>query len=89
MAVKVRKQIYLDPDQETLLKRLAGATGLPEAELIRQAIDRHIAGGLRLHRDRAAWAEERDYIAELMARGPVAGRRTWQREDLYDRQGAG
>jgi hypothetical protein len=85
MPVKIRKQIYLEPAQETLLKRIAGATGVPEAEIIRQAIDRHLQG-VRLPRPhRGAWAAERAYIAQLVATGPAEGKRSWRREDLYER----
>ena len=41
MATKVRKQIYIESYQETILKRVADDTGISEAEFIRQAIDRH------------------------------------------------
>ncbi|HMO58876.1 MAG TPA: CopG family transcriptional regulator [Roseiflexaceae bacterium] len=85
MPVKVRKQIYLDPAQESMLKRIAGATGVSEAEIIRQAIDRHLQHVLPPRRDRRAWAAERAYLAELVALGPVAGSRSWRREDLYER----
>lgn len=85
MALKIRKQVYLDPGQETLLKHLASVTGLAEAEIIRQAIDNHAARGLRLQRDVHAWAAERAYIDGLVAQGPVAGKRNWRREELYDR----
>ncbi|NNJ11670.1 ribbon-helix-helix domain-containing protein [Chloroflexales bacterium ZM16-3] len=84
MATKIRKQIYLEPAQETMLKRIAGATGVPEAEIIRQAIDRHIQRVQVSRRDRRAWAAERDYLAQLVAAGPVAGARAWRREDLYE-----
>lgn len=40
----VRKQIYIRKRQDALLKRLAQARGLSEAEIIRQAIDREVAG---------------------------------------------
>lgn len=85
MAVKIRKQIYLEPSQEALLKHLSGATGVPEAELIRQAIDRHLAGGQPAQRDPQAWEAERAFIAALIAEGPAEGQRRWQREDLYER----
>jgi hypothetical protein len=39
IARKLHKQIYLDPQQEAALKRQAAATGVGEAEIIRQAID--------------------------------------------------
>jgi hypothetical protein len=35
----VRKQLYLRDDQEIALKERAAATGLSEAELVRQAVD--------------------------------------------------
>jgi hypothetical protein len=85
MPVKVRKQIYLEPAQESMLKRIAGATGVPEAEIIRQAIDRHLQRVQLPRRDRRAWVAERAYLAQLVALGPVAGARAWQREDLYER----
>ena len=86
MARKVRKQIYIEPYQEEALKRQAAETGLSEAEIIRQAIDnqtrllRHPAGALE------AWEEEKAFIREWVAKGYVEGKRTWRREDLYDRR---
>lgn len=85
MTAKIRKQIYLEPGQEVLLKHLSGATGVPEAELIRQAIDRHLATGQPVRRDAEAWEAERAFIAALIAQGPTEGQRRWQREDLYER----
>ncbi|ADD26830.1 Tchh; trichohyalin [Meiothermus ruber DSM 1279] len=37
--VMVRKQLYLRPEHERLLKQKARETGLSEAELMRQALD--------------------------------------------------
>lgn len=84
MATKVRKQIYIEPRQDIVLKRLAEETGATEAEIIRQAIDRHTRLFRFPGRDMAAWEKERAFITHLIERGPVAGRRTWQREDLYE-----
>jgi len=39
MVRMVRKQIYIEPRQEALLKRLARETEMTEAELVRRAID--------------------------------------------------
>ena len=39
MSTKVRKQIYIEERQARLLKREAGARGVSEAALLRQAID--------------------------------------------------
>jgi len=80
----VRKQVYIRPGQEALLKRLAQETGMTEAELIRQAIDRR-SGTVHLPRDLRAWQEERAFIARLIEQGPVPGERTWRREELHER----
>jgi hypothetical protein len=85
MATKVRKQIYIEPYQEMLLKRLTDETGLSEAEFIRQAIDFHTQLFQQPKPDLQAWDEEKTFITGLIEQGPVAGGRTWQREDLYER----
>jgi hypothetical protein len=45
MVSKIRKQIYIEAQQDNLLKESARRTGLSEAEIIRQAIDRHVSDG--------------------------------------------
>ena len=81
----VRKQFYIRKRQDELLKRLAKARGLSEAEIIRQAIEREAAGGLeQSHRvDRSAWQE---MVAFLEQRQKNAGERQpyrWNREEIY------
>jgi hypothetical protein len=85
VSTKIRKQIYLEPGQEALLKHLSGATGVPEAELIRQAIDRHLSSGQPVRRDAQAWEDERAFITALIAQGRAEGQRRWRREELYER----
>jgi hypothetical protein len=85
MARKLRKQIYLDPEQEAALKRQAAESGMSEAEIIRQAIDNQTRILWHPTAAREAWEREREFIEGLIAQGPVAGGRTWRREDLYDR----
>lgn len=85
MTTKIRKQIYINPDQETLLKRLAREIGVTEAEIIRQAISSHVHLFRSPQRDITAWEKERIFITQLIQQGPVPGRRTWRREDLYER----
>ena len=85
MTLRVRKQIYIEPEQEAMLKQLAGETGMPEAEIIRQAIDRHAQSLRTVRRDLRAWTREREFIARLIEQGAVPGGRTWYREDLYER----
>lgn len=87
MAGMVRKQIYIEPRQDTLLKQAAKRRSVSEAELIRQAIDRQLSGG-KLQTpppDPVAWEQAYQFMLELRARGPVEGQaRTWERQDLYE-----
>ncbi|MGB9888520.1 MAG: CopG family transcriptional regulator [Anaerolineae bacterium] len=83
MGQMVRKQIYLTPHQEALLKRLARERGMAEAEIIRQAVEQR--GALVPFRpDLKAWEQERKFLERLLQQGPVAGKRAWRREDLYE-----
>lgn len=85
MTVKVRKQVYIEPEQEEQLKRLSAESGVSEAEIIRAAIDHHL-DELRLRqRSQAAWEVELAFIRRLMDQEAVEGGRAWRREDLYDR----
>lgn len=85
MTVKVRKQVYIEPYQDALLKRVAEKTGASEAEIIRQAIDRHVQSLQIAGAEVESWETEDAFIGVLLELGPVAGERTWSREDLYDR----
>ncbi len=84
MSRMVRKQLYIEPGQEALLKRRAREFGVTEAELIRGAIDQmgHVPRGLPL--DRNGWEEAKAFIQErLRITVPQAGR-SWTREELYE-----
>jgi hypothetical protein len=85
VTTRIRKQIYIESDQEILLKRLSNERGISEAEIIRQAITQHVLERRAPFRDPRAWAAERKFITGLIEQGPVAGERTWRREDLYER----
>ncbi len=90
MARKVRKQIYLDARQEKWLKSLSKRTRVPEAQIIRDALDQHRAEVRFPTRDpMEAWNAEREYIekhitARLEPQPPSEGR-GWTRDDAYDR----
>jgi hypothetical protein len=80
----IRKQIYIEPRQEDMLKRLARELGVPEAEIIRQGIDEVARAGQPLPPDGRAWEEEKAFIAQRRRlRMPQTGR-AWTREELYD-----
>ena len=84
MAHMIRKQVYIEPRQDAILKRLARTLGLTEAEFVRRAIDQQVAATPSGMRDLAAWEREKAFIAERMAAGPVSGQRRWRWEDVYE-----
>jgi hypothetical protein len=86
MVQMIRKQVYIQPQQQKTLKRLSQMWRLSEAELIRQAID-HQTGGVAAPfiSDAAAWEEAHAFMLGLCEREPEGGHsREWRREDLYD-----
>lgn len=85
MAEMIRKQVYIEPRQDQLLKKLAKERGVTEAQLIRHGIDWGLAGIAGRRPDPAAWKEAERYILGRMRKGPVSGKRRWTREDLYGR----
>lgn len=81
--------IYIDSDQESILKQVAKDKGISEAEIIRQAIDQH-SQSIQYHQpDLSAWEKEKAFIQQLISQSPeqgsVSSKRTWRREDLYER----
>jgi Ribbon-helix-helix protein, copG family len=84
MTQMIRKQIYVQKRQDTLLKRMAKARGVSEAEIIREAIDQQIGGGQTstLHPDPDAF--EQAYQHMLARRSLASGEPyNWRREDAY------
>jgi len=86
---KIRKQIYLESRQDKHLKAISEQTGQSEAELIRQAIDRHLNQPSKTvvysrQGDRDLLQQELHFIQSLKNR-QVSGKREWTRADLYDR----
>ena len=84
MAQMIRKQVYIEPMQDTLLKKRSRMLGITEAEVIRRAIDTQVVlmhSGLR---NLEAWEREKAFIAERMAGGLVSGGRKFRREDAYE-----
>ena len=84
MSGMVRKQIYIEPRQEKLLKLAAAGTGMTEAEIIRQAIDLWMDTKEKKLHAQEAWKEARAFIEERMAQGPQPGGRAWTRDELHE-----
>lgn len=81
----IRKQIYIAPHQEVLLKKMAQVSGITEAEIVRQALDAHLTDGLNIPRNLQAWEEEKRFIQNrIRIKTGVRERRSWKREDLYE-----
>jgi hypothetical protein len=82
----VRKQIYLEASQERRAKRRAKVEGVPEAEVIRRALelglDRLGTESFQVSRGGRAFFH---LVDRLIRKGPVRGGRRWARDELYDR----
>lgn len=80
----IRKQVYIEPEQDALLKRRARELGVSEAALIRRGIEEVARLGAPGGFDRKAWQEELSFMRErAKMRVPQTGR-TWTREELYE-----
>lgn len=92
MTRMVRKQVYIEPEHDQLLKQRSAQWGVTESELIRRGIDQVIRAPRRWARDDQAWQEALAFMrarAALSVVG-VGEERGWKREDLYDeRRGGG
>jgi predicted DNA-binding protein len=84
MATMVRKQVYLEPNQNERLKEWAEETGKSEAAIIREALDRWLKQERKLRDAEDTWEAEKSFIESRIAEGPVEGGRTWTREELYE-----
>ncbi len=90
MSEMVRKQFYIRKRHQLLLRKLARAKGVSEAEIIRQAIEREAAGSERqpLAPDRTAWEEILAAVEARKAFGVKATPHHWDRQDAYqEREG--
>ena len=83
MARMIRKQVYIEPRQEELLKRRAKELGVSEAELIRQGIDLAASRPIRF-RNLKAWEEMKEFIEKHRSMDVPQTGRAWTRDELYD-----
>lgn len=85
MSRMIRKQIYIEEEQEKSLKNKSKRLHKTEAELVREGINAILTKPY-VSKDIAAWERERRFIEALIRKGPVKGKRQWTREELYDRK---
>lgn len=87
----IRKQFYVDPHHDYLLKKLARATGVSEAELVRRALEAHLNTCMAAGHNLKAWEAEKAFIEDRIkmqretAHPSAEIGRSWLRDDLYDR----
>ncbi len=84
MSRMVRKQVYIEPEQEELLKRRSRELGVSEAALIRRGIEQAARVPAARALDRRAWEEARRFILERLAISAPQTGRTWTRDELYE-----
>ncbi len=88
MSEMIRKQFYIHKRHQLLLRKLAQAKGVSEAEIIRQAIEHEAAGNKRqtLVPDRSAWEEILVAVEARIALGARATPYDWDRLDAYQQR---
>ena len=82
----VRKQVYIEPGQDALLKRQAAQLGVTEAELIRRALDQAGAAPRGLAADQDAWEEAKSIMRDRLGITVPQTGLSWTREELYQRR---
>jgi hypothetical protein len=86
MAQMIRKQIYLEKRQQSLLKRLAKARKISEAEVIRRAIEREAVLGVALSPslDPTALTEIIRFALNRRQLDVTGEPYQWKRDDAYE-----
>jgi len=83
----IRKQVYIEPRHDRMLKRRASQRGVTEAELIREALDsvEKSARPARREVDASAGRKAIAFMRSLSASPTgTSRRRSWKRESLYE-----
>lgn len=84
MTHMVRKQVYLEPDQDRFLKERSKSLGVTESDLIRQGITQLSHQPAQVPLDRQAWQAELRFIKRRARVKARAYERRWTREELYN-----
>ncbi len=85
MTRMIRKQVYIRPAQDKMLKRRARELGVTESDVIRRGIERSDELVSVRPLDRKAWQEELHFIRERARIQALGKTRGWTRDELYDR----
>ena len=79
----IRKQVYIEPRQQELLKRRAKELQVTEAELFRRGLEVALTPRAPLAKDHRDWQAELAFIEERTKLPAEEKPRAWRREDLY------
>ena len=85
MARMVRKQIYIAPEQDHRLKKIARELRTTEASIIRQGLERLFTVGVHSVQDLDIWKHELTFIKRRARLKLSPQKRAWRREDVHDR----
>jgi len=80
----VRKQVYIESEQQAQLRKIARKLAIPEAELIRQGIDLYLSSSYTLPQDRTRWEEALEVMRSRISPVPSKKKRNWTRAEIYD-----
>jgi hypothetical protein len=84
----IRKQIYLPRRQNQFLKRRAKQSGISEAEVIRQALERdEKLSATQALGTTTGWEQIQQFVKERQGKYAGKGKPVqWNRQDLYDEE---
>jgi hypothetical protein len=84
MSRLIRKQIYIEPEQDAVLKRRARELGVSEAELMKRGIAQVAPVSAEAERRRDAWQNITAFVATYDQLDVPQTGRDWTRDELYD-----
>ena len=93
MKQKIKKEVYLGPEQDEGLRKLAEVMGVSEGELIERAIGSYLDGGYRKGKseskgvpDRRSWLKELEFMKSRLEGRSIGDSYPHRltREEMYD-----
>ncbi len=85
MSRMIRKQIYIAPEQDQRLKRIARELKTTEADIIRQGLDRLFTVGPHAVHDLTVWKQELAFIKKRTRLKVLSHKQVLHRDEIHDR----
>ena len=86
MATMIRKQIYIEPEQEAQLKQVAHQLGVSEAEVIRRAINLHLSELKDARQAAKRWEEEVAFMRSRIGLTPTGNGQSGPRIEAWRKE---